>query len=140
MLMSEERLEAFMREPNIAVLSTVGLDGRPHQAPVWHLWEDGISYVFTRRRSRKWRNLLGNSEVSLCIDRNDVPYAYVLVQGTAAESDRSLHEAVRKMANIYYEPDRAAEMADRYRDGDPEIVLVAITPESVISWEQPESD
>ena len=140
MRMSEERLEAFMREPNIAVLSTVGLDGRPHQAPVWHLWEDGISYVFTRRSSRKWKNLLRNPEASLCIDRNDVPYAYVLVQGTAAESDRSLHDAVRNMANIYYEPDRAAEMAGRYRDGDPDIVLVAITPESVISWEQPENE
>ena len=138
--MNQERLDAFMREPNIAVLSTVGLDGRPHQAPVWHLWEDGVSYVFTGRHSRKWRNLLNNPEVSLCIDRNDVPYAYVLVQGVAAESDRSLHEAVRKMANIYYEPDRAAEMADRYRDGVPEMVLVAITPESVISWEQPEDD
>ena len=140
MRMSEERLEAFMREPNIAVLSTVGLDGRPHQAPVWHLWEDGISYVFTGRRSRKWQNLLRNPEVSLCVDRNDVPYAYVLVQGVAAESDRSLHEAVRKMADIYYEPDRAAEMAGRYRDGDPDIALVAITPESIISWEQPDSE
>lgn len=126
--MSEERLEAFMREPNIAVLSTVGRDGRPHQAPVWHLWEDGVSYVFTRRRTRKWRNLLHNPAVSLCIDRNDVPYAYVVVQGVAAESERSLNEAVRKMADIYYEPERAAEMATRYPDGTPEIALVEITP------------
>ena len=138
--MSEERLEAFMREPNIAVLSTVGPDGRPHQAPVWHLWEDGSSYVFTRRGTRKWQNLLHNPAVSLCIDRNDVPYAYVVVQGVAAESDRSLNEAVRKMAEIYYEPKRAAEMATRYPDGTPEIALVAITPERVISWEQPDSE
>ena len=101
---------------------------------------DGISYVFTRRRSRKWQNLLHNPEVSLCSDRNDVPYAYVLVQGVAAESDRSLHDAVRKMADIYYEPERAAGMAGRYRDGDPDIALVAITPERVLSWEQPDSE
>lgn len=140
MRMTDEQFEAFMSEPHIAVLSTVGLDGRPHQAPVWHLWEDGVSYVFTGRRSRKWQNLLRDPEVSLCIDRNDVPYAYAVVQGTAAESDRSLQEVVQRMATTYYEPDRAAEMSARYRDGAPDIVLIAITPESVISWVQAEAE
>ena len=93
-------------------------------------------YFFTGRRSRKWRNLLANPELSLCVDRNERPYAYVVVQGTAAESGRSLHDAAFEMAAIYYGPERAARTAARYRDGDPSLVLVEITPRSVVAWEQ----
>ena len=133
--MDGERLDSFMREPNIAVVSTVGPDGRVHQAPVWHLWDRQSSF-FTGRRSRKWRNLLANPELSLCVDRNEPPYAYVVVQGTAAESGRSLHDAAFEMAAIYYGPERAARTAARYRDDDPSLVLVEITPRSVVAWEQ----
>lgn len=138
--MSESQLDAFMREPNVAVLASVGPDGRPHQAPVWHLWEDGVSYVFTDRASQKWRNLLANPEASLCVERSETPYAYVIVQGTAEEDDTPLRDVVVKMARNYYGEDRAEEAADRYTSANPNLMLLKISPRTVVTWEQPADD
>lgn len=140
MSMSETQLGAFMREPNVAVLASVGPDGRPHQVPVWHLWEDGVAYVFTGRGSRKWRNLLANPEVSLCVERSEPPYAYAIVQGTAEEDDTPLRDVVLKMAMNYYGEERAEDAADRYTSDDPSLVLFKIVPRTVVTWEQPADD
>ena len=49
--------DAFLREAHIAVLATRGADGRPHAAPIWYLYEDGVFVMITGRRSTKARNI-----------------------------------------------------------------------------------
>ena len=98
--MTDEEREAFLREANVAVLSTVDARGRPHAAPVWYLYDDGVFRISTGDGSQKHRNILANPNISLVIDQRALPYYAVMVQGTAdigpAFSDEdSLRLAVR---------------------------------------------
>ena len=98
--MTDEQREAFLREANVAVLSTVDARGRPHAAPVWYLYCDGVFRISTGDGSQKHRNIRANPNISLVIDQRALPYYAVMVQGTAdiglAFSDEdSLRLAVR---------------------------------------------
>ncbi len=81
--MTDEEREAFLREANVAVLSTVDAKGRPHAAPVWYLYDDGVFRISTGEGSQKHRNVTGNPNVSLVIDQRELPYYAVMVTGAA---------------------------------------------------------
>ena len=92
--------DAFLREAHIAVLATRGADGRPHAAPIWYLYEDGVFVMITGRRSTKARNIRQHPQVALVVDQRTLPYYVVMVQGTAAiglppSREVHLHMAVR---------------------------------------------
>ena len=38
-LMTPPEMDIYLREPNFSHLSTVGPDGAPHVAPVWHHYD-----------------------------------------------------------------------------------------------------
>jgi hypothetical protein len=42
-------LDAFLAQPNPAVIGTVEPGGSPHTAPTWYLWRDGLSEQYTSR-------------------------------------------------------------------------------------------
>ena len=46
-------------------ICTTRPDGRPHSAPVWAVWLDGILYFSAGDESRKARNLARNPEVTV---------------------------------------------------------------------------
>ncbi len=56
--MSQSEREELLREPNVAVLATVGSGDRAHAAPIWYLYEDGVLIMSTgaaRRSTGTWR-------------------------------------------------------------------------------------
>jgi PPOX class probable F420-dependent enzyme len=81
--MTDDEREAFLREANVAVLSTVDSRGRPHAAPVWYLYDEGVFRISTGEGSQKHRNIAANPNISLVIDMRELPYYAVMVQGTA---------------------------------------------------------
>jgi PPOX class probable F420-dependent enzyme len=81
--MTDDEREAFLREANVAVLSTVDSRGRPHAAPVWYLYDDGVFRISTGDGSQKHHNIAANPNISLVIDQRALPYYAVMVQGIA---------------------------------------------------------
>ena len=81
--MTDDEREAFLREANVAVLSTVDSRGRPHAAPVWYLYDDGVFRISTGVGSQKHKNIEANPNISLVIDQRVLPYYAVMIQGTA---------------------------------------------------------
>ena len=79
--MSEQ--EAFLAEPNVAVLATVDRRGRPHAAPVWYLHDGGEIVISTGRGSQKHRNVEANPNVTLVVDRRTLPYYVLMLHGEA---------------------------------------------------------
>lgn len=75
--------ETFLQEPHVAVLATVDAKGRPHAAPVWYLYDDGVFVISTGRGSRKHRNVQANPNVTLVIDKRTLPYFAVMAHGQA---------------------------------------------------------
>ena len=58
-------------------------DGRPHAAPIWFDL-DGNTVVFTTGESTvKGRNMRRDARVSLCIDEEEPPFHFVVIEGAA---------------------------------------------------------
>ncbi|MDS0294158.1 pyridoxamine 5'-phosphate oxidase family protein [Halogeometricum luteum] len=89
-------------EPLMAHLATCR-DGRPHVAPVWYRYEDGVVELVTT--GTKLRNLRENPYVSLSVQKDEGGNARwaVTLLGTAeiVEDESETREATRKINRKY---------------------------------------
>ncbi len=123
--------EALFAEPNVAVLVTIRKDGRPHATPVWYLYEDGHFLVTILNDSVKRRHVERDPRVSLVVDRRQVPYYAVTIEGTATVDAPMTPEQRRKIATRYLgEADGARYATERPASNT---VTLRITPERF--WE-----
>ena len=88
--------DIFLSQTQIAVLSTVGTDNRPHSVPIWYEWDGDHAFMFTGANTLKWKNLSNNPYASLCVDFREPPYRSVVVRGKVKEIKKPLHDFVRK--------------------------------------------
>lgn len=105
-----ENWDDFLPQANVAVLATVDGKGRPHAAPVWYLYEDGVFVISTGRGSQKHRNVERNPEVTLVIDKRTLPYYAVMAQGHAEIGPGPTEEERLRVATHYI----GEELARRY--------------------------
>src|SRR2546425_6582927 len=73
----------FLRQPNVAALSTVRPEGRPHVTPVWYEYDGEEFVISSLRTTQKMRNISRKGYASLCIYSQDMPYRQVIIEGTA---------------------------------------------------------
>ncbi len=59
------RVERLLKSARNYWIGTSGPDRRPHSAPVWAVWVDGVLYFSTGDESRKGRNIAKNPEVTV---------------------------------------------------------------------------
>lgn len=115
-------------------LATVRADGRPHLAPIWFVL-DGDALVFTTwHTSQKVKNMMRDNRVSLVVDLEEPPYAYVAVEGTVTTS-RDLG-AVRRFAELIAERYMGSNRAEEHgaRNGVEGELLVRINVDRVIAF------
>ena len=60
------RLEDFLRPPRIAVVATVGRGAMPQLTPNWYNFVDGKLHVSITTERVKYRNLVRDSQMSVC--------------------------------------------------------------------------
>lgn len=108
-------------------------DGSPHVMPIWFVL-DGDDLVFnTGADSVKGRHIMGDGRVSLLVDDERPPYAFVHIRGRAVGSDNppeSLEWATR-IGGRYMGAERAREFGER--NAVPGELLVRLTPERTIA-------
>jgi nitroimidazol reductase NimA-like FMN-containing flavoprotein (pyridoxamine 5'-phosphate oxidase superfamily) len=133
--LTEQEREAFLTEPRIAVLSLPSNDERPPLAfPVWYGYQPGgeITYYThrTEPKSRKLRLLHEGSVVSLCMQREELPYKYVTVEGTVVEENEA--PSVEQMVAIvrrYLPEDDARAYVNGEMESGVNLVLFTIRPD-----------
>ncbi|GAA3797773.1 PPOX class F420-dependent oxidoreductase [Streptomyces chiangmaiensis] len=133
--MTDEEWQAFVSHgTRTGKLSTVRADGSPHVAPIWFLL-DGDDLVFnTGKETVKGRNLARDVRVALCVDDDQPPYAFVVLQGRALLSE-DLGEVRHWAARIgarYMGEERAEEFGAR--NGVPGELLVRVRVEKVLAY------
>jgi PPOX class probable F420-dependent enzyme len=132
--MTEEEARAFLLAgTRTGKLATVRKDGRAHVAPIWFVL-DGDDLVFTTGAdTAKAAAIRRDPRVALLVDDEKPPFAYVLVEGTAATSD-NLDEMLSWATRIgaRYMGDDVAEQFGR-RNAVPGELLVRITPTKVLA-------
>jgi PPOX class probable F420-dependent enzyme len=132
---TEEQRAFLLHGTRTGKLATVRKDGRAHIVPIWFTL-DGETLVFnTGERSVKAANMRRDPRVSLCVDDETAPYAYLVVEGTAtwtSDLDELLTWSTR-IGGRYMGEARAEEFGKR--NGVPGELLVRITP-TKISFEK----
>jgi PPOX class probable F420-dependent enzyme len=131
--MTQDQLDEFLKRPLVAVLGTVDKAGRPRSSPIWYHWDNGAASMFTGRRTLKWRNLQALPHASLCIDKREPPYAWVVMNGPVQEADRPLYDLVLSMALRYYGEKKGRAFAERYRNPPPSVVVFMLAPRHIAS-------
>ena len=111
--MTPEECKAFLADkPRTAKIGTVRPDGRPHVAAVW-FYLDGDTLLFTTwHKTVKAANLRHNPQVSICVDDDQPPFSFVMIEGTAhiTESDPDMLFWATRIAGRYM----GDEQADAY--------------------------
>ena len=125
---------AFLTEgTRTAKLATTRADGRPHVVPVWFVM-DGDDILFsTSATSVKGRNLRRDGRVSLCVDDERPPYAFVRVDGVVKVSDDpgEVRRVSYRTALRYVGPDRASEYGEL--NAGQEMIALRVTPDMITS-------
>ena len=109
-------------------ISTTRPDGRPHAAPVWGVWFEGVFYFGTDRGSRKARNLRARPEMVVHLESGD---DCVIFEGVAEEVvDASLRRRVGRAYGAKYGFDGVGEAGE---DAAP---LYALRPRVALAWKE----
>jgi len=86
--MTKEECMQFLRGPvRTGKLATVRKDGQPLVVPVWYDLEGETVVFMTAQDSIKAKNMRRDPRVSLCVDDEVTPFAYVELEGTVVMSD-----------------------------------------------------
>ena len=102
MSVSEEVERLLTSEPLLAHLATCRA-GRPHVAPLWYTYDDGVMEVVTT--GRKLADLRTNPYVSLSVEKSEAgdPQWMVTLRGTATvvEDEEQFLEVNRRINRKY---------------------------------------
>lgn len=133
--LTETEREAFLAEPHIAVMSLPSHDARPPLAfPTWYGYEPGGHLTYytyrTEPKSRKQRLLRDGSAVSLCVQREEIPYRYVTVEGTVIDvNEAPTAEERLAIINRYLPADEAQAYLEREIASGVDLAFFTIRPD-----------
>jgi PPOX class probable F420-dependent enzyme len=133
--MDEHEWRAFLGSPvRPATLATTRRDGRPHVAPIWYDLDDDGTLVFTTGAATvKGHAVRRAGRVALCVQDDQPPFSFVVVEGTANWSDdlADVRRWATRIGGRYMGAARAREFGDR--NAVPGEILVRVTPTHVVS-------
>jgi PPOX class probable F420-dependent enzyme len=134
--MDEAEVRAFLTfGTRTGKLAVTRLDGSPMVVPVWFELDDDDTLLFTTwHETIKAKSLRRDGRVSLCVDEDQPPYAYVRVDGTTTivEDDPALLRTwSTRIASRYM----GAALAEQYgaRNAVQGELLVRITPTRIVA-------
>jgi PPOX class probable F420-dependent enzyme len=109
MLLTDE-IRAFLSEPRYAVLATSNPDGSIQQSVIWYLLEDETIVMNTAKGRVKYRNIVANPAISLCVEDG---LKFVTLTGDAAmNDDQSVAKADIQRIGRHYDTEQ--EVRDAY--------------------------
>jgi PPOX class probable F420-dependent enzyme len=132
--MSEQDRRAFLGTgTRTAKLAVARVDGAPHVVPVWFVLDGDIIVFTTGERTVKGRALQRDARVSICVDDESPPFAFVMIEGLATisrDTDELFLWATRIGAR-YMGEERAEEFGRR--NAVPGELLVRVTPTRIVA-------
>jgi PPOX class probable F420-dependent enzyme len=119
-----DKQQALLKDPNFAVVATLGEDGSPQTTVVW-IDTDGENVVFNTKRGRaKGRHLAHDQRVSVTVLNGSNPYSFLEVQGVASLEDEGAVEHILELADKYGNK-TFTDLDDR--------VIVRVRPDKVLA-------
>jgi PPOX class probable F420-dependent enzyme len=130
---SEAECQEFLAATHVAVLS-VAADGRPPASvPIWYDYAPGGNIrIMTGSSSRKARLIERTGAVTLVVQREELPYQYVVVEGTVIDTTTPAPPDVQESVAIRYLGEEGGRAFLRSMEGVEE-VLFTIRPDRWLS-------
>ncbi|MBH0776614.1 pyridoxamine 5'-phosphate oxidase family protein [Nocardia bovistercoris] len=131
---TEAERQEFLAGTHVAVLSVAANDGRPPVAvPIWYDYTPGGDIrINTGSARRKARLIREAGAVTVTVQREELPYQYVIVEGTVVDAATPAPLDARvSIATRYLGPDGGRAFAEGM-DGNTS-VLFTIRPDRWIS-------
>lgn len=132
--LSDPRVREFLSEgTRTGKIAFVAADGRPLVTPVWFVLEEDAIVFNTGKTSAKGKSIARDGRMTMVVDLEVEPYAFVQVQGVA-EISEDLDDLVQTGTRIggrYMGADRAEEFGKR--NGVPGELVVRLRPTKVIA-------
>ncbi|MEM7272307.1 MAG: pyridoxamine 5'-phosphate oxidase family protein [Actinomycetota bacterium] len=127
--MTTEEREAFLAGVHVGVFAVERAGRAPLSVPIWYDYEPGGAVkLLMGPSSLKARLLADAGRFSLCVQQEQLPYRYVMVEGPVeATRPAELETDTRPMAHRYL----GRELGDQYvADGtDADSICVTMRPE-----------
>ena len=132
---TEEALDFLSTGTRTAKVAWVASDGRPHVAPIWFIVEGGDILFATSAEAGKSRAMRRDPRVSLVVDVEEPPYAFVKVDGTVEITEDP--DEVLRVATLAGGRYMGAEEAEAFgaRNGVPGECLVRLRPSSIAGFD-----
>lgn len=85
---TETERQQFLADKHIAVLSVAATDGRPPASvPIWYDYTPGGNILVNTGAGRRKAKLIEQAgAVTLVVQREELPYQYVVVEGTVIDA------------------------------------------------------
>ena len=132
---TEEALNFLSTGTRTAKVAWVASDGRPHVAPIWFIVEDGDILFITSGEAGKSRAMRRDPRISLVVDVEESPYAFVKVDGTVEITEDPAE--VLRVATLAGGRYMGADQAEAFgtRNGVPGECLVRLRPSSIAGFD-----
>lgn len=138
--MTPEEREEYLSRPHVGVLGITDPGRGPLTVPIWYDYEPGgLVTILTHPESKKAKLIAEAGRFSLCVQRERLPYKYVMVEGPVVETSECDVEAhARPMAHRYL----GAALGDQYvEDGDDSTsIVIRMRPERWYSTDYGKSE
>jgi PPOX class probable F420-dependent enzyme len=127
---SETERQEFLADKHVAVLSVTATDGRPPASvPIWYDYTPGGDVrIATGASSRKASLIEREGAVTLVVQREEVPYQYVAVEGTVVDVTKPAPADVQEAIAIRYLGEEGGRAFVRSMEGVEE-VMYTIRPD-----------
>lgn len=135
MALSQEDTQRFLSEPRNVVLGTLRKDGSPQLNPMWFYWTGEVFYISTTRTRFKYRHILRDPRVTLCVDEAET-LKTLIVEGRATIQENDIWELTQRIVEKYVQPEHVAARMARFR-AEPR-VLIVVKPDRWVSWDRSE--
>jgi PPOX class probable F420-dependent enzyme len=106
--MTPEARRAFLTSgTRTAILATTRADGRPHAVPVCFVLDGDDVLFLTNDGTAKGRDLQRDPRVTVVVDDETPPFAFVMIEGTAelSRSPDDIDRVAPEIAERYFGPD-----------------------------------
>ncbi len=132
--MNTEEINAFLSQPNDAIIAVNRADKGAQLTPVWFFWDGEAFYISTDKGSAKYLNMMRDPNISFIVN-DSATYTYVTAYGkakffTAAEINIDLMHLMMKK---YIPEDKQAQYANVANNASKETerVFIVLHPEKI---------
>ncbi len=129
--LDDHYLKQFLNQKKLAVLSTVGTDGKPYAAPIYFVMNDDFTFLFiTPEGTQKFKNIEHNPNVVLTVT-DESTWETVRIAGSARFDASLVSEVVNKLAEKLDDGQTVAKKLPVLQHGHSNKVAVVISPSTV---------